>query len=62
MIDLHSHTIHSDGSSTVSELLSEAQSKQLSMISITDHNTVRTYDDLQIDNVRNLYSGRILMV
>ncbi len=37
--DLHTHTNHSDGSSTVSELVSAAKEKGL-IIALTDHNTV----------------------
>lgn len=60
MIDLHSHTICSDSNSTVEELLKEAERKQLSILSITDHNTVRAYDELKNNDIRNLYSGKII--
>lgn len=60
MIDLHSHTVHSDGSSTVSELLNEAQKKQLSIISITDHNTINAYEELKEKTIRKIYDGRII--
>ncbi len=37
--DLHTHTNHSDGSSTVAELVRDAKEKNL-IIALTDHNTV----------------------
>lgn len=40
MIDLHAHTIASDGDKTPEELIDLALSKNLSAIAITDHDTV----------------------
>ncbi|HKQ09073.1 MAG TPA: PHP domain-containing protein [Blastocatellia bacterium] len=40
IIDLHSHTVHSDGSATPDELLAEAQAAGAVAIAITDHDTV----------------------
>jgi predicted metal-dependent phosphoesterase TrpH len=40
IIDLHSHTTHSDGSATPQELLAQAQAAGASAIAITDHDTV----------------------
>ena len=40
IIDLHSHTTHSDGSATPPELLAEARAAGASAIAITDHDTV----------------------
>ena len=45
MIDLHIHTIHSDGSCTPREILREAEESGLNCISITDHNSVGAYFD-----------------
>ena len=45
MIDLHIHTIHSDGSCTPGEILREAEASGLHCISITDHNSVGAYFD-----------------
>jgi predicted metal-dependent phosphoesterase TrpH len=42
-IDLHLHTIHSDGALTVEALLSLALSKNISCVSITDHDTFGAY-------------------
>ncbi|MFL6273730.1 MAG: PHP domain-containing protein [Blastocatellia bacterium] len=40
IIDLHSHTVHSDGSATPDELLAEAHAAGAMAIAITDHDTV----------------------
>jgi hypothetical protein len=42
-VDLHIHTIHSDGSSTVQEVIEAAASKGLAAISITDHDCLDAY-------------------
>lgn len=60
MIDLHSHTTYSDGSSTVQELLKEAQNVGLTLLSITDHNTIEAYQELKNPNTRNIFSGDII--
>lgn len=44
MIDLHTHTCLSDGSSTPTELLNEARLAALSALSITDHDTLQGFD------------------
>lgn len=43
--DLHTHTNHSDGSSTVAELVRAAKEKNL-IIALTDHNTVTGLPEL----------------
>ncbi|MFL5311358.1 MAG: PHP domain-containing protein [Myxococcales bacterium] len=40
MIDLHSHTLHSDGQRTPEELLAEAAAAHVTVLSLTDHDTV----------------------
>ena len=40
MIDLHSHTFHSDGQRSPGELLSEAAGRGLTVLALTDHDTV----------------------
>jgi len=42
-VDLHIHTIHSDGSSTVEEVLDAASRKGLAAIAITDHDCLDAY-------------------
>lgn len=40
MIDLHSHTLHSDGDRSPEHLLSEAAAAGIEVLSVTDHDTV----------------------
>ncbi|TMB30341.1 MAG: PHP domain-containing protein [Deltaproteobacteria bacterium] len=40
MIDLHSHTLHSDGQRSPAELLAEAADRGLTVLALTDHDTV----------------------
>ena len=60
MIDIHSHTTCSDGSFTVQELLREAERIGLSLLSITDHNTVQAYSELKNSEIRKIFSGDII--
>ena len=59
-IDLHIHTIYSDGQHTVSEILRKSEEVGLSTISITDHDTVDAYEELEKTEVRSLFSGKII--
>lgn len=45
ILDLHMHTIYSDGTLNKEELLKEVKKKGLEIISITDHNSVESYLD-----------------
>lgn len=60
MIDLHIHTNYSDGTDTVEELLLKGEKEKLEIISITDHDSVDAYKDLENKNIRSLYSGKII--
>ena len=60
MIDLHAHTTYSDGSYNVLDLLNEAQKSKLSLISITDHNTIQAHFELLNPNIRNKFEGEII--
>lgn len=42
MIDLHTHTVSSDGTLTLEELVGRAEKAGLTAIAITDHDTVRS--------------------
>ena len=53
MIDLHTHTTYSDGSFTPEEVLEEAEKKEVTILSITDHNTMDAYKELTNKKVRN---------
>lgn len=61
MIDLHLHTCYSDGTDTVKDLLINAESKKLEIISITDHDSVDAYKELENSNIRNLFTGKIIV-
>ena len=61
MIDLHLHTNHSDGTDSVEELLINAEKSNLEMISITDHDTIDAYKEIENNrNLLNLYKGKLI--
>lgn len=60
MIDLHTHTCYSDGSDTLIELLNRAEAKGLNLISVTDHNTVKAYKELENLELKKYYNGKII--
>ena len=60
MIDLHIHTINSDGSETVEEVLKRAEALKLSHISITDHESVNGHYQLRNINIKDYYSGKVI--
>jgi len=60
MIDLHLHTIYSDGLDSVVETLKKAEEIGLEIISITDHDNVDAYIELKGINPKDYFSGNIL--
>lgn len=48
MIDLHCHSIFSDGSLSPEELIERAQHQHLKCVSLTDHDTVAGYSRLRL--------------
>ena len=54
-IDLHTHTCYSDGASTVENSLNCAEALNLSLFSVTDHNSVDAYDEIM--EKRKTFSG-----
>ena len=58
--DLHTHTVCSDGSMTVEEILLYAKENNISYLSITDHDSVDAYDILKNQDIRNLFPGKII--
>ena len=60
MIDLHLHTNYSDGTDTVAELLEKAEQQKLEIISITDHDTVNAYKELENPEIRKKFKGHII--
>lgn len=61
MIDLHIHSNHSDGTFSVIEILKEAQRMNLDVISITDHDSIKAYKELENIDVKKYYSGKIIV-
>ena len=59
MIDLHIHTVYSDGDKTVEEILKMCEAKKIECISITDHDTCKQYQDDILKN-NTIFSGRII--
>ena len=60
MIDLHMHTTNSDGSDTPEELLKKCQELELEYISITDHDTCKSYNDLKDIDATKIFKGKII--
>ena len=58
MIDLHMHTKYSDGTDDIIEFLKKAEENNLEIISITDHNTVKAYFELEKLNVKDYFSRK----
>ena len=59
MVDMHIHTTYSDGDKTLKEVLERCEEKKLEIISITDHNTLKAYEDEILKN-NNIFSGKIV--
>lgn len=57
-IDLHIHTTKSDGTKTPKETLTQAEELGLKKISITDHESVDAYPE--VEEYRKLFSGIII--
>lgn len=60
MIDLHMHTINSDGSDTALEIIEKCEKLKLEYISITDHDNCRAYNDIKDVNINKIFSGKII--
>ncbi|MDD4036435.1 MAG: PHP domain-containing protein, partial [Bacilli bacterium] len=61
MIDLHMHSKHSaDGTYSLEEILKRAEANNLKYISITDHDDVDIYEEIEKINIRDFYSGQII--
>lgn len=59
-MDLHIHTVFSDGTLTVPQILQRAEEANLTTISITDHNTIDAYSFLKTINPKQYFSGKIV--
>ena len=60
MIDLHIHTTHSDGLPSVKDILTLAEERKLDYISITDHDAVGAFKELQTLNYKDYFSGKVI--
>lgn len=60
MIDLHTHTSYSDGTWSLEKLLISAEEAKVSILSITDHDTVDAYKELKTIDYSKFYSGKII--
>lgn len=61
MIDLHSHTTNSDGTWTTKELLTKAEELGLEVFSITDHDTVKSYIEIEKNkDLQSIYKGKLI--
>ena len=56
MIDLHMHTKYSDGTDDIISFLQKAEKNNLEIISITDHNTVKAYLELNKLNIKDYFA------
>lgn len=61
MIDLHTHTINSDGDFTTEETIIEAEKKGIEILSITDHNNITAYEELKKLPLDEMFSGKIII-
>lgn len=59
MVDMHMHSLYSDGDKSLEELLKKCEEKKLEYISLTDHNTCRQYEDDALN--KNIFTGKIVM-
>lgn len=58
MVDMHMHTLYSDGDKTVDEVLKMCEEKKLEYISLTDHNTCKQYEDEALK--KHIFTGKII--
>ena len=59
MVDMHMHTLYSDGDKSIEEVLKKCEDKKLEYISITDHNTCKQYEDSALNE--SIFTGKIVM-
>ena len=60
MIDLHMHTMYSDGADSLIDVLKKAENMYLEYISITDHDTCEGYKELETLDIKKYYTGKII--
>lgn len=59
-IDLHIHSMYSDGDKTPKEILQMAEKMKLAYISITDHENCKVYEEIEKEDIRKQYHGNII--
>ncbi len=59
-IDLHIHSVYSDGDKTPKEILEMAEKLKLKYIAITDHENCKAYGELKKEEIRKLYHGKVI--
>src|SRR5574344_595965 len=57
MIDLHIHSIYSDGEYSPDELINKCLNNGITTISITDHNRIDAYKNMKLGKYINLIPG-----
>lgn len=61
MIDLHTHTTNSDGTWSTKELLTKAEELGLEVFSITDHDTAKSYIEIeQNKELQSIFKGKLI--
>lgn len=60
MIDLHTHTIFSDGTWTLEEMLTNAEKAKINILAITDHDTAMPHIKLKEIDVKKYFSGKVI--
>ena len=60
MVDLHIHTINSSGTDSLEEILKKAEEANVKVISLTDNENIEVYNELKNEEIRKLYSGKII--
>lgn len=61
MIDLHVHTTNSDGTWTTKEILEKAEKMGIEVFSITDHDTAKSYIEMeQNPELKEIYKGKLI--
>lgn len=61
MIDLHTHTTNSDGTWNTKELLTKAEELGLEVFSITDHDTAKSYIEIeQNKELQSIFKGKLI--
>ena len=60
MIDLHVHSKYSDGTDDFVDIFKKAESKNIKILSITDHDNCNFYEKIANINVSDYYTGKLI--